>query len=129
MKKSLYNLIMEAGRKANLERVKSDKSISSSKWVVNAIGAAGSSVEISVLLDSFSHGFTSWGWEGNHKIVVHASSREAIDEFLFNELMASAQRYADHLNSLTVEKLSEILFVRSNFCPEDHEGIIEELGE
>lgn len=69
-------------------------------WLVNVLGTRAQH-EVSVVKDTFAHGFQSWGWEGHEKLIVSSvyHCKHHLDAEGYAAVKASAQRLADKLNS------------------------------
>ena len=70
-------------------------------WKVNVFGNGKDSLEISIVEESFEHGFKSYGWFGkNKKYVAGASYIRPVSKELLKDLKAAAQRECDRLNRM-----------------------------
>lgn len=74
-----------------------------SNWIVDIKGNANDlHWEISVILETNAHGFRSYGWFDNEKIMIAASSgtrKSNTIPFVFDGLVALAEEAARKLNS------------------------------
>lgn len=72
-------------------------------WIVDIKGDANeSSWEISVILETNTHGFRSYGWFDNEKILIGSSSGPCKNKaipFVFNRLLALEEETARKLNA------------------------------